>query len=313
MEALNNPIPSKEELIRWRSGQFPEGSRKEELQKLFAEDPFLADALAGMEFDENLSGMPAHPNKMKGTGSFKSHFLGWGIGIFIGLILGGGGYLILQPDHHQTISTSEPHAPQNNTVGTLDSEKTMPLNTEKPKEEKKKTNPLMEENANPPQSEIESTPFIPNKENWQIQKQLPTPEIRSEIPTIELADQKVYPYYERVSKSEDFTIDPNHVEAAYSDMNAQKQDLDQLKKLGYLKYLEQALTEMNDENWSVAKMAFSTILSQYSDDINAQFYLGQSLYHLGEKEKAKKYFQASLQHSISVFRKESAEFYRLCE
>jgi hypothetical protein len=313
MESINNNFPTKEELIAWKGGQFPSGPRKEELQKLFAEDPFLKDALEGMQYDDTLSGLPINPPKGVIKSSFKSHFLGWGIGVIAGLLLGGACYLFVKNDSTSAADNRIDLIVKNIPPAQLKKDSITQVISPHSSTEKAKPKLISEPNQITAQANSEEIPLISNKENGRLSIPTRSQAISFELPTIELALHKVYPYYERNNAPDQSSVDHQHVSAAYSNNTEQSENADQFKKQSYLSYLERGLVELNTNNWIGGEEVFNIILQQYPDDINALYYKGFCAFQMGNKKQAAFLFEKVNQHPVGVFKKESAEFLRICQ
>lgn len=76
----------------------------------------------------------------------------------------------------------------------------------------------------------------------------------------------------------------------------------------YVDYLEEAIVLFSIQKYKDCSKRLKTILKKYPDDINAQFYLGLTQLKLGKAKKAKDHFQA-LKNQGSVTFEQEIDFY----
>lgn len=77
------------------------------------------------------------------------------------------------------------------------------------------------------------------------------------------------------------------------------------KEIYYVDYLANAMYSLKHKNWSLAKKQFENILSNYPEDVNANFYLGYLHYQNGEHELSLDFFRKSYSYNIGNFREEA--------
>jgi len=315
MENLNHPLPSKEEIILWNAGNFPAGERKNQIAFLLENDPFIANAFEGAALDKDFNHLPPTVKIPIENGSFKNHFLGWGIGLVAGALMGIGVFLsssetsknadvqenvsISSQQEKKTTSTPEEGPTQNDHL-----EPKKENNISKEKELQSKKN-LGDNNSTPTQE------IILSKEANTLLAANPS-SLKPVVKTITVSDQKVYPYQERIASESTFNWENVHVNAEFENKNEQERNLEKNRQLSYIKYLEQALEAFNLGQWQQASDMFDVILSHYPDDVNALYFKGQTLFNQGNKTQAKQYFTLVQEHTIHVFEKEAKEFIRLC-
>lgn len=316
MENHNYPLPNKEEIILWNTGHFPEGERKNQISFLLENDPFIAAAFEGACWDQNFQHLPAQKEISFQNRTFKKHFLGWGIGLFIGVVIA---VFIF---HNSAENTIKNLTNQEESV-LVPEEKQAVLQSpasESQKEEREETsNKISTENHDQAPvdliqldpSSVETSAMIPSKEATSPLSTASS-SLKPLVKTIVLSDQKVYPYKERSSTENTAYWESVHVSAAFENQNEQEKNQEKLKSTSYLSYLEKALNHFNNEEWSLTLNMLNIILSHYPDDVNALYFKGQTLFSLGKKSEAKKYFYLVEQHTVHVFEKEAKEFQRRC-
>jgi TolA-binding protein len=72
----------------------------------------------------------------------------------------------------------------------------------------------------------------------------------------------------------------------------------------YLTFIEQCILAFKNEEYKTAAKGFNRILSQYADDINAQFYGAMSYYHNDQPVLALQLFDKAEKNTITSFREE---------
>ncbi|MCC5923269.1 MAG: tetratricopeptide repeat protein [Crocinitomicaceae bacterium] len=77
------------------------------------------------------------------------------------------------------------------------------------------------------------------------------------------------------------------------------------REIYYIDYLANAMYSLKHKNWSLAKKQFEDILSNYPEDVNANFYMGYLHYHNGEYELSLDFFRKSYSYNIGNFREEA--------
>lgn len=106
---------------------------------------------------------------------------------------------------------------------------------------------------------------------------------------------------------QDRGLDPEY--ANLEDKKYKRQSLNNDLNLSYFAYLEKALYKYKKAKYSEAIAMYNTILSQYKNDLNAQFYKAMALYQLGKYEKAILFYNQVIDEPVNVFDQE-AEYYK---
>lgn len=83
---------------------------------------------------------------------------------------------------------------------------------------------------------------------------------------------------------------------------------ERIKAVTYEAFLEEALVFVKAEEYPKAIEHFSTLLKQYEDDVNANFYKGLSLYYLQEFEQAVVYLENAYTLQLGNFYEEALWF-----
>lgn len=73
----------------------------------------------------------------------------------------------------------------------------------------------------------------------------------------------------------------------------------------YMEFIDKTMRIFNSGNYKKALSRYETILSTYSEDVNAHFYSGVCLYNLGEYASAIEHFNQCIQSSFSNFDEEA--------
>jgi hypothetical protein len=310
MENHNYPLPSATELVLWNTGNFPEGPRKQEIKKLIETDTFIQAAVSGLALDPSMEHLPHLVDApTKESGSFKNHFLGWGLGLSIGLLLGLLVYWWSTPETNNQVPITSSTMNETNPVTTLPEPS-----------EKKEVLPPSNHSA---VQNIELLPPTVNQQNHESpehisplpEKKLNTQQNQSWTPpvqTIQIEGQKVYPYYERTTTKSEFDLDELHTQAAFENHEQQNQQKNRNSTVGYLNFLEETIRLFNQGRWTESAAACDMILKSFPNDLNALYYKGQCLYYQGNKQKAAQYFVKVQEHEISVFSKEANVYLTLC-
>jgi TolA-binding protein len=309
MENHNYPLPSASELVLWNSGNFPEGPRKQEIKKIIENDAFIQAAVSGLTIDPSMEYLPPFitPPTSQG-GSFKNHFLGWGLGLSTGLILGLLVYWWYIPATNQPVptqpSTLNETAPLTTQPGSSERKKTLPLSNHSTAQNREVLLPATEQQNQESPEHISS---LPEKKLNTQQNQSWTPPVL----TIEIEGQKVYPYYERTTSKSGFDLDELHTQAAFENHEQQNQQKNRNSTVGYLNFLEETIRLFNQGRWSESAAACDMILKSFPNDLNALYYMGRCLFQQGDQEKARAYFNKVQAHELPFFQKESAEYLRI--
>ena len=87
---MNVNPPTSHELFLFSSGQMAQTTRESEIKQWLEENPVGEEALEGLDMDPHCQGLktPSYlemPGPKKGT--YKFHFLGWALGLGLGVLL----------------------------------------------------------------------------------------------------------------------------------------------------------------------------------------------------------------------------------
>jgi hypothetical protein len=299
---LNIP-PNLEEMKLWYKGQFPSGPRYDEIQAWLDQNPFLQEAMQGMDLDPELTGF-----KSKGfqSPSHKNHFKGWIFGLFIGLGFAIIAVSIWNPLTSPDTTTIESAVKQSYASKTKSSKITQLPNQPIEKQKPSDITPKTDNSAIDAPSSSLNTPLQPiasrmgqlpglNQHGYPIQK------INV---CINIQGYEVYPYKERGAQKKmalpGTPADNGNVE-------------DPQKEISYLAYLEETIIGYQEKDWTLVDEHCNTILKQYPDDINALYLKAKYVFAI-DPSKALQLFEKTLTlNNGRLNEKEIKEYIRLSQ
>lgn len=293
---MNANPPTSHELFLFSSGQMAQTKRESEIKQWLEENPFGQEALEGLAMDPHCEGLKTpsfleKPNPKKGT--YKFHFLGWGLGLGFGALLAL--LLIHQPEELSLKSnTIQPTTPQEET--SQEKIDTAQLKNEQPKsstassyQQQKKALPTKAEND----AEIDPVPVVIKGRD--IVRFNPVSQhggapgngyIKLNNPCIEILGYRVYPYKERAVKEE--------INLPGLPANEGVRGYYIAERVPYLKALEKAIENYQEKKSDICIFICEDILIQYPNDINALYLIGRCLFEEGQIEQSKTYFKKTL-------------------
>ncbi len=301
---LPNIPPSIEEMKLWQKGQFPLGKRHDELQIWFDQDPFLQDALAGLQLDPEFSGFGQKTQK---TPSHKSHFKGWILGLVIGL-----GCAVLAVSIWNPLETSvEKVSSFNSPLSQVDVNQTSEsIPTQEEKKSAVQTNPSSVQKLN---DEHVSNSNIANETplrsmdarsgQLSLSRTNGYPLAKVNV-CIDVHGYEVYPYKER---SEIKTFELTGMPAD----NGQSQEPN--KRVSYLTYLEEAIVAFQEQDLELAQDHCENILHQFPNDINALYLKSKCVFNSSPAQSLRGFEKTLSLNNGRLNEKEIKEFIRLAQ
>jgi|GEM_PF-1195332 len=107
-----------------------------------------------------------------------------------------------------------------------------------------------------------------------------------------------------------FNLEEVGLSANYSDYsNKEAEKTTDVIQIPYLKYIEQCITAYDNEEYKTSITGFLSVLGQYPDDVNAQFYGAMSYFNHDQPVLALALFEKAEKNAISTFREE-IQFYK---
>lgn len=129
-----------------------------------------------------------------------------------------------------------------------------------------------------------------------------------------IEDHKVYDYREEYEAEETKTKADDYVSesvaAGYESKAAKdladKELQETIVEVTYQETLEKAIKLFKNESYRAALSEFDVIIAKHPEDVNAQFYMGLSCYHLGHNKNALKKLDQVLKNKQSAFNEEAS-------
>ena len=292
---MNVNPPTSHELFLFSTGQMAQTKRESEIKQWLEENPFGQEALEGLAMDPHCQGLKTpsfleKPSPKQGT--FKFHFLGWGLGVGLGALLAL--LLINQPKELSLKSnTIQQNATQKETIKEkIDTaelkHQQSKTSTASPQQQQKKALPTETETS----SEIDHPVVLKGRD---IVRFNPVSQhggapgsgyIKLNNPCIEILGYRVYPYKERAVKEE--------INLPGLPANEGVRGYFIAERVPYLKAIEKAIENYQEKNPEICIFICEDILLQYPNDINALYLIGRCLFEDGLIEQSRTYFKKTL-------------------
>ncbi len=295
---MNVSPPSSHELFLFSSGQMAQTNRETEIKQWLKENPFGQEALEGLALDPHCQGLKTpsfleKPSPKKG--SYKFHFLGWGLGLGFGALMA----LILfyQPEElslksnviqlespqketiKEKIDTVQIHHQQTkqSTLSSHQQQKTeLPAKAESNSENDHGPLVIKGRDIVRPINHLSQLGLASGNEGY----------IKMSNPCIEILGYRVYPYKERAVKEE--------INLPGLPANEGVRGYFIADRVPYLTAIEKAIENYQVKNSDICIFICEDILLQYPNDINALYLIGRCLYEEGLIEQSRTYFQKTL-------------------
>ena len=133
---------------------------------------------------------------------------------------------------------------------------------------------------------------------------------KSQHRVYEIANYRVVDYSGlRNTPLESMHVQPGGLSPAFSNTDQATDPLNRTERehsMSYEQALELAIGHFAAERYRIAAWHFEDILAVYSDDVNAQFYLGMSAYHDNDFEVARIRFEGASRNPVDTFQDASA-------
>lgn len=131
------------------------------------------------------------------------------------------------------------------------------------------------------------------------------------ISIVTIKKHKVADYTQlRKSAWDKVNLEEVGLSANYSDYANKESEKATVKlQVPYLKYIEECITAYDNQEYKTSINGFLTILTQYPDDVNAQFYGAMSYFHHDQPVLALELLEKAEKNPISTFREE-IQFYK---
>ena len=294
---MNVNPPTSHELFLFSSGQMAQTKRETEIKQWLKENPFGQEALEGLALDPHCEGLKTpsfleKPSPKKGT--YKFHFVGWGLGLGFGALLAL--LLVNQPkelslksnviqkDSHQKETIKE----KIDTVQ-INKQQTRPSTLSSDQQQKTELPAKAESN-----SENGHGPLVIKGRDivrpfYHVSQHGGAPGegyIKPNNPCIEILGYSVYPYKERPVKEE--------INLPGLPANEGVRGYFIAERVPYLKAIEKAIENYQEKNPEICIFICEDILLQYPNDINALYLIGRCLFEEGLIEQSRTYFQKTL-------------------
>ena len=306
------------------------GAEMNALEKEALSDPFLAEAMEGMEFSSNPSIIGDIKKDLPSPSAMTSSF--WFKGLIVGAVAIGGVLLFqnLKPEATNSVDTVNEASEKKDVLPpsiaedseeiekqieqpiyleeiVIVKEKDLPEEKFEWKEELKKIDPPEKISPVTVPDQIDLTPETPKTEGLKKLR-------RSNMAVNYFFDLKVIDYGKIYRKSilVDGSIEsgtPASMETK-SDAHGVTITFNTEKWVPYMEFLESTMEFVKEEKYKRALDQFDIIYDNFPNDGNAMFYSGLSQYHLGEFQRAIDQFDAIIDHDANTFDEEAA-WYKL--
>lgn len=295
---MNVNPPSPHELFLFSSGQMADTKREAEIMQWLKENPFGQEALEGLALDPHCQGLKTpsfieKPSSKKGT--YKFHFLGWGLGLGFGALLAL--LLVNQPEELSLKSnTIQQEFHQKETIKEkidtvqINHQQTRPSTLSSDQQQKTELPAKAESN-----SENDHGPLVIKGRDIvrpfnHVSQHGGAPgegyTVKPNNPCIEILGYSVYPYKERPVKEE--------INLPGLPANEGVRGYFIAERVPYLKAIEKAIENYQEKNPEICIFICEDILLQYPNDINALYLIGRCLFEEGLIEQSRTYFQKTL-------------------